>query len=88
MHAETGQPIYFWNRLLKGVVLQKPDFFVLPFMKPEKRQKHFLREGGFLLLIECLLQFHNFSGCLKIMEVIKTMETKQNHFFLFQILYN
>ena len=46
MHAETGQPIYFWNRLQKGVVLQKPDFFVLPFMKPEKRQKHFLREGG------------------------------------------
>ena len=46
MQGETGQPIYFWNRLLKGVVLQKPDFFVLPFMKPEKRQKHFLREGG------------------------------------------
>ena len=46
MQAETGQPIYFWNRLLKAVVLQKPDFFVLPFMKPEKRQKHFLREGG------------------------------------------
>ena len=47
MQAETGQAIYFWNCILKGVVLQKPDFFVLPFMKPEKRQKHFLREGGF-----------------------------------------
>ena len=46
MQAETGQAIYFWNCILKGVVLQKPDFFVLPFMKPEKRQKHFLREGG------------------------------------------
>jgi len=39
MHAETGQPIYFWNRPLKGVVLQKPDFFVYPFMKPEKKTK-------------------------------------------------
>ena len=38
MHAETGQPIYFWNPLLKAVVLQKPDFFVLPFMKPERSQ--------------------------------------------------
>ena len=26
MQAETGQPIYFWNRLLKAVVLQKTDF--------------------------------------------------------------
>ena len=30
--AETGQPIYFWNPLLKAVVLQKPDFLVLPFI--------------------------------------------------------
>ena len=88
MQAETGQPIYFWNRLLKGVVLQKPDFFVLPFMKPEKRQKHFLREGGSCYLIGCWLQFNNFSGCLKIMEIIKIMETKKSIFFWFQILYN
>ena len=26
MHAETRQPIYFCNRLLKAVVLQKTDF--------------------------------------------------------------
>ena len=26
MQAETGQPIYFWNRLLNAVVLQKTDF--------------------------------------------------------------
>jgi len=47
MQAQTGQPIYFLKGLLNAVVLQKPDFYVLPFMKPEKRQKHFLREGGF-----------------------------------------
>ena len=41
MQAENGQPIYFWNRLLKAVVLQKPDFFVLPFMQSERRQKNF-----------------------------------------------
>ena len=43
MQAETGQPIYFWNRLLKAVVLQKTDFyfFVLPFMQPERGQKLF-----------------------------------------------
>ena len=38
IQAETGQPIYFWNPLLKAVVLQKPDFLVLPFMKPERSQ--------------------------------------------------
>ena len=46
MQAGTEQAIYFWNCILKGVVLQKSDIFVLPFMNPEKRQKHFLREGG------------------------------------------
>ena len=25
MQAETGQPIHFWNRLLKAVVLQKTE---------------------------------------------------------------
>jgi len=38
IHAETRQPIYFWNPQLKVVVLQKPDFFVFPFMKPERSQ--------------------------------------------------
>ena len=26
IQAETGRPIYFWNRLLNAVVLQKTDF--------------------------------------------------------------
>ena len=30
MHAETGRPIYFWNCLLKAVILQKKQFFFTP----------------------------------------------------------
>ena len=59
---KLGYSIYFWNRLLKAVVLQKPDFFVLPFMKPERSQ-YFIEL--FSALILRLMPFHKYCVVIK-----------------------
>ena len=43
MQAETGQPIYFWNRLLKAVVLQKTESSKSPYV-PRTKPKTLLEE--------------------------------------------
>ena len=47
IQAETGQPIYFWNPLLKAVVLQKTDFFF--WFYPSCSQNEANNAQGFLV---------------------------------------
>ena len=54
---ETGRPIYFWNRLLNAVVLQKTDF---DFVHDVSRTKQNSVKLWFSLYFNVLLQFHNF----------------------------
>ena len=66
MQAETGQPIYFWNRLLKAVVLQKTDF---DFMHNLSRTK---QKSAKLTEIHCIAAVSQFFRLLKNYGVIFT----------------
>ncbi len=56
-HDETGQPIYFWNRLIKAVVMQnKTESSKHPHV-PKKSKTHF--KDLFANLLD-MLQFNKF----------------------------